>query len=146
MLTLSHVILCSEFSKETNPFATAFFTKSETGNSFFITNSMQSAQYTFGLVLRGIEGAINGFWDSSKSDDDRQKLLFDFLKSQPTDGINAYDITVLEVTDNKYKSITFDGNKLETFHRAYIGSRDECLADLKRQFEKNKNEWQMEAV
>lgn len=140
MVTFSHLEVCSDFSKE-SPFATAYFSKVEKGASHFLTSSMQNRLYTFGLVCRGLETEIPKLWDLSRSQ--ATERLTEFFKDESTDGIECYDITLLEVTDGKYKSVNFNDNSLETFHRAFVGTREECLADLKRQFEKNKDEWDL---
>lgn len=140
-LTFSHLELCENFGVK-NPFATAFFAKNETSNSLFVSASMQTRLYNFGLVLRGYEVHIKNLW--RMTDEEAKEALTELFKDQPTDGINAYDITLLEVTGDVYKSVKFGENTLETFHRAFIGSREECLADLKRQFENDKDDWELE--
>ena len=141
MVTFSHLEVCSDFGKD-NPFATAYFSKTEKSASLFLSNSMQNRLYTFGLVLRGLDNAETGvknLFDLSRAQ--ANERLTELFQNQPTDGIECYDITLLEVTDGKYKSVKFDDNELETFHRAFVGTREECLADLKRQFEKAKDKW-----
>lgn len=144
MVTFSHLEVCDKFDRE-NPFATAYFSKTEKNASLFLSNSMQNRLYTFGLVLRGLDNAENGvknLFDLSKAQ--ANERLTELFQNQPTEGIECYDITVLEVTDGKFKNVKFGENKLETFHRAFVGTREECLADLKRQFEKAKDEWTMD--
>lgn len=140
MVTFSHLEVCSDFSKE-NPFATAYFSKTEKSGSRFVTNSMQNRLYTFGLVCRGLESEIPKLWDLSKSQ--AAERLTELFKDESTEDIECYDITLLEVTENKYRSVKFGDNTLETFHRAFVGTREECLADLRRQFEKGKDEWDL---
>lgn len=145
MTTFSYIKVCSDFSSE-KPFATAFFTKSDNNNSLFAQKSMQNNLYTFGLVLRGFDQTIKDLFTGRL--DAVEKELNDVFKDQPTDGIECYDVTVLDVTDGAFKSVKFgegdEERELQTFHRAYMGTYDECLADLKRQFENNKSAWRLE--
>lgn len=140
MITLSKVMLCSDFNKKERSFATLFFVKSGKGSKL-ASCALSARAYTFGIDVTGI--VSSKFW--GKDEDEKLaeiKAYFDDVNFEE-EGLRCYDITVLDVTDGKYKAVNFNENALETFHRAFIGSRDECLSDLKRQFEKNKNDWDL---
>lgn len=102
--------------------------------------------YSFGITIRNL--VKEDFWDL---DEIKQKeIIFnqfrDLLKDEDINELNAYDVPVLEVTNGEAKSIRFGANSLETFHRASLVTRDECVSDLRIQWLKHRNDWNWEKV
>lgn len=139
MAILQKIVLCSDFSK-TRAFATLFFGKN-TNNVLQRVALSNNSLYSFGVNIE-LFGFSEDFFAKSESDKITQiegVLCPDGKKEMQ---INLYDVSVLEVTDGTYKGIEFtDGQVMETFHRAFLGTREECVSDLKRQYEKHKSEW-----
>lgn len=141
MATLSKIVLCSDFSKS-RAFATLFFAKN-TNNVLQRVALSNNSLYSFGVNV-DLFGFDDAFYAKSESDKVQQikSVLCPDGNSEMT--VNLYDITVLEVTDGEYKGVEFaEGQTLETFHRAFLGTKAECLEDLKRQYNKHKNEWKL---
>lgn len=141
MATLSKIVLCSDFSKS-RAFATLFFSKN-TSNILQKVALSNNSLYSFGVNVE-LFGFSDDFFAKSEADKIQQIKSVLCPDGNAEMQINLYDISVLDVTDGECKAIEFaEGQQMETFHRAFLGSRDECLADLKRQYEKHKNEWKL---
>ena len=133
-LVLHSVILSNNFS-QSSPFASLMFKASENTNENL---------YSFGITIRNL--VKEDFWDL---DEIKQKEIifnqfFALLKDEDLNELNAYDVPVLEVTNGEAKSIRFGANSLETFHRASLVTREECVSDLRNQWLKHKNDWNWE--
>lgn len=141
MAILQKIVLCSDFSKS-RAFATLFFGKN-TNNVLQKVALSNNSLYSFGVNIE-LFGFSEDFFAKSESDklaQIEQTLCPDGQKEMQ---INLYDVSVLDVTDGECKAIEFaEGQQLETFHRAFLGTREECLADLKRQYAKHEKEWKL---
>lgn len=141
MATLQKIVLCSDFSKS-RAFATLFFGKN-TNNVLQKVALSNNSLYSFGVNVELFQFA-DDFFAKSEADKIQQIKTALCPDGNAEMQINLYDVTVLEVTDGEYKAIEFtDGQAMETFHRAYIGTREECLSDLRRQYEKHKTDWKL---
>lgn len=141
MATLSKIMLCSDFSKS-RAFATLFFSKN-TNNVLQRVALSNNSLYSFGVNVE-LFGFTEDFFAKSESDKIAQIKSVLCPDGETEMQINLYDISVLDVTDGECKGIEFaEGQVMETFHRAFLGSKEDCIADLKRQYEKHKNEWKL---
>ena len=141
MATLSKIVLCGDFSKS-RAFATLFFSKN-TNNILQKVALSNNSLYSFGINVE-LFGFTDEFFAKSEADKIQQIKSVLCPDGNSEMSVNLYDVTVLEVTDGAYKGVEFaEGQTLETFHRAFLGTRAECIEDLKRQYEKHKNEWKL---
>lgn len=141
MATLSKIVLCSDFSKS-RAFATLFFSKN-TNNILQKVALANNALYSFGVNVE-LFGFTDEFYAKSEADKIQQIKSVLCPDGNAEMQINLYDITVLEVTDGEFVGVEFvDGQVLQTFHRAFLGTKAECTDDLKRQYQKHKSEWKM---
>ena len=141
MATLSKIVLCSDFSK-TRAFATLFFSKNSSNVLQRVALSNNSL-YSFGVNVE-LFGFDDAFFAKSESDKITQIKSVLCPDGNTEMQINLYDISVLDVTNGECKGVEFvEGQVMETFHRAFLGTKEDCIADLKRQYEKHKNEWKL---